>query len=177
MLKTNVAMHASWDNPKPPDAGSYPQSLMGEISAIRQAIYDAVDADLRAAEYAKNPSGKTRPVVAAPVAALIPVAKRQLPFVLHADSAIAIRRALRLAKEFGISPVIEGGTEAGAVAGELKAAGASVLLSASLPEPPKVLPGDEDTSSLQTLRYRANVPRTAAKLAAAGFLSRSVRTA
>lgn len=168
LLKSNVAMHGSWDNPAPTGVTGYPRSLMGEISAIRQALYDAMDAEMRGNEYAKNPGGRSRPVVADPVVALIPVAKRQLPFVLHADSAIEIRRVLRIAKEFGIAPIIEGGTEAGAVAGELKAAGASVLLSASLPEPPKVAAGGTDESSLQTLRYRANVRRTAAKLSAAG---------
>ena len=169
LLKSNVAMHGSFDNPAPPNSGNYPRSLMGEISAIRQALYDAVDADMRVSEYAKNPAGRTRPVVSDPITALVPVAKRQLPFVLHADTAVEIRRVLRLAKEFGIAPVIEGGTEAGAVAGELRAANAAVLLSAALPDAPKPALGETDTTStLQALRYRANAPRTAAKLAAAG---------
>ena len=168
LIKTDVAMHASWDNPKPTGADDYPNSLMGEISAIRQALFDAVYADLAANDYAKNPVGKERPMLSAQISALVPVVKKQKPLVLHADSAVAIRRALRIAKEFGLTPVIEGGAEAGAVAGELKAAGASVLLATALPEAPKVLDGEDDPTTLQGFRYRATVPRTAAKLAAAG---------
>ncbi len=168
LVRPDVAMHASWSNPKPTGADAYPQSLMGKISALRQALLDAQDADMRRADYAKNPAGKPRPVLSASVAALIPVVRKQKPLVIHADTAISIRRALRIAREFGLTPIIEGGEEAGAVADELKAAGASVLLTAALPEPPKVLDGDDNPSTLQGLRYRATVPRTAAKLAAAG---------
>ncbi|MBC7805833.1 MAG: amidohydrolase family protein, partial [Akkermansiaceae bacterium] len=167
-IKSNVAMHASWDNPKPTGADDYPNSLMGEISAIRQALYDAVSAELSLSEYAKNPVGKERPVISAQISALVPVVKKQKPLVIHADSAVAIRRALRIAKEFGLTPVIEGGAEAGAVAGELKAVGASVLLTTALPEPPKLLDGEDDPTTLQGYRYRAIVPRTAGRLAAAG---------
>jgi imidazolonepropionase-like amidohydrolase len=168
LIKPNVAMHASWDNPKPTGADDYPNSLMGEISAIRQALYDAVNADLTLSDYAKNPSGKDRPVISSQISALVPVVKKQKPLVLHADSAVAIRRALKIAKEFGLAPVIEGGAEAGMVASELKAAGASVLLSTALPESPKLLDGEDDPTTLQGYRYRASVPRTAGKLAAAG---------
>ncbi|MBC8135222.1 MAG: amidohydrolase family protein [Fibrella sp.] len=168
LIKSNVAMHASWDNPKPTGADDYPNSLMGEISAIRQALYDAVNADLSLNDYAKKPVGKERPVISAQISALVPVVKKQKPLVMHADSAIAIRRALKVAKEFGLTPVIEGGAEAGAIAGELKAAGASVLLTTALPEAPKLLDGEDDPTTLQGFRYRATVPRTAAKLAAAG---------
>lgn len=168
LIKSNIAMHASWDNPKPTGADDYPNSLMGEISAIRQALYDAVNADLSLTDYAKNPVGKERPIISAQISALVPVVKKQKPLVLHADSAVSIRRALKIAKEFGLVPVIEGGEEAGAIAGELKAAGASVLLTTALPEPPKLQDGEDDPTTLQGYRYRANVPRTAAKLAAAG---------
>jgi imidazolonepropionase-like amidohydrolase len=96
------------------------------------------------------------------------VVEKKMPLVMHADSAQAIRRALKVAREFGLRPVIEGAAEAYAVAPELKAAGAAVLLSASLPEAPRVTPGEEDPSTLQGLRQRALAPTSAAALAKAG---------
>ncbi len=165
-LRPAVASHIDWTAEDP--TGDYPESLMGEIAAIRQALYDAQIADARLTAYERDPKGKSRPVVSRQVLALRPVVQGKLPLAFHADSAADMRRVLALCREFKIAPIIEGGREGYRIADELKAAKATVLLSVALPEPPKVKKGDEDPTTLQGFRYRASLPRTAAILAKAG---------
>ncbi len=166
IVRAPVAAHLNFGSPN--DVRGYPVSLMGQIAAARQALYDAQDAALRVADYDRNPSGKPRPAAGRALIALRPVVEKRLPLIVRADSAQAILRALKFAKEFGLRPVIEGGAESYRVAGELKAARAAVLLSAALPEPPRVTPGDDDPSTLQGLRRRALVPTSAVVLHRAG---------
>ncbi len=166
VIRTPVAMHLDFGAPN--TVRSYPGSLMGRIAVTRQALLDAADAARRLEAYEKSPLGRERPVVSRSILALRPVVEKKLPLVMHANSAQDIRRVLKIAKEFGLTPVIEGAEEAHAVTAELKAANAVVLLSASLPEPPRVPAGEDDPSTLQGLRRRALAPRSAAALAKAG---------
>jgi imidazolonepropionase-like amidohydrolase len=149
-------------------AGDYPGSLMGRIAVARQALTDARYAATQIAAYEENPVGKNRPQVHRALQALQPVVERRLPLITRASSSNEISRALRFSKEFGLTPVIEGGGEAWAQAGVLKRAGASVLLSAALPEPPKREPGEPSRESLSSLRKRALAPTSAAALVKAG---------
>jgi len=166
VLKSPVAAHLNWDAS---DVGvGYPSSLMGEIAVSRQALYDAGAAQTRLAGYERDPKGKTRSSVSRAVVALEPILDKKLPLVIHADSSQNILRALNLAREFGLRAIVEGGAEAYRVPSELKAAGATVLLSADFPEPPVVRAGEDDPSTLQGLRRRALVPTSAAKLFRAG---------
>ena len=169
VLRPSAFMHGDFDAPNAAGGGDYPESLMGEIATMRQAFYDTQTAAVVGDAFEKDPRGRMRPATPRALLALRPVVveKRQ-SLAIHADSALAIRRALKLAREFGLRPVIEGGIEAYAVASDLKAAHASVLLSANLPAPPRVTPGDEDPSTLQGLRLRALAPTSAAALARAG---------
>jgi imidazolonepropionase-like amidohydrolase len=171
IIASPVAMHVDWTAP---DVGrSYPASLMGKIAATRQALYDAQSAATLLDAYARSPQGRPRPVVPRSIAAIIPVIQGKTTLIFHADSAQNIRRVLTICREFKLRPVIEGGLEAYRVADELKAENATVLLSLNLPQPPP-LPrkgADDNTAfenTLQLLRYRANVPRTAATLAKVG---------
>ncbi|MDX1932298.1 MAG: amidohydrolase family protein [Capsulimonadales bacterium] len=172
VLATPVAMHVDWSRTDP--GRQYPASLMGRIAATRQAFYDAKEAHERQKAYAGNPKGRPRPSVPPSIAALIPVVNGSLPVVFHADRQTEIRRVLKFCREFNLRPVIEGGLEAYRVTTELKAQNAAVLLSLDLPQPPKPsgTEGAENTeaaNTLQQLRYRASIPRTAAALARAGI--------
>ena len=166
VLKPIVASHID-SNASDPERG-YPNSRMGEIAAVRQALYDALDADARLKAYERDPKGQPRPAVSRAIAALRPVIQGKLPLVIYADSAADMRRALHLCREFKLRPVIEGGREAYRIADELKEADATVLLSVTLPEPPKLKKGEEDPTTLEGYRYRAMLPRTAGMLAKAG---------
>ncbi|WP_395139244.1 amidohydrolase family protein [Armatimonas sp.] len=152
LLKPTIGMHLSFDRG---GFGEYPGSLMGQIAATRQALYDA-----------KFKGGKGTPPRA--LLALQPVIEKKLPLIVKANGAREIERVLRLCKEFGLTPIIEGGTEAYAVAQKLKDAKVSVFLSADLPATPPSTPGEPSTETLQSLRARALAPTAAAALAKLG---------
>ncbi|GAB4453087.1 MAG: hypothetical protein OHK0029_05170 [Armatimonadaceae bacterium] len=157
-----------------PNAGSdnrgfgYPGSLMGRIAVARQALTDAQDAATLRKAYSENPSGRPRPFVPRALDSLVPVLEKQMPLIASATGASDIKRVLRLTGEFGVKPVIEGATEAYQVVDDLKKAGVPVLLSADLPQAPRLPQGEEDPTTLQGLRHRALAPTSAAKLAKAG---------
>lgn len=147
---------------------SYPGSLMGRIAAARQALTDARYFSTQLSAYENNPVGKSRPQVHRALQALQPVIEQKMPLIARASSSNEISRTLRFSKEFSLSPVIDGGAESWAQADALKAAGASVLLSAALPEPPKREPGEPVRDSLTSLRKRALAPTSAVALVKAG---------
>jgi imidazolonepropionase-like amidohydrolase len=167
VVKSPVAMHMAFFAADP--AGGYPGSLMGQIALARQALFDAQYAARLMDAYEKDPNGKPRPNVPRAMSALRPVLDKKMPLVMQAEGAQDIRRALKLASEFGVRPIIAGATEAYAVMDELKKADAAVLLSAALPEAPRIAPGEDDPSTLQGLRRRALAQTAAAALAKAGI--------
>ena len=60
--------------------------------------------------------------------ALLPLLRREVPAMVHADRAPEIEAALGLAEDYGLRLVITGGVEAHRVADRLAAAGAGVIL-------------------------------------------------
>ena len=152
ILKSRVGMHLSFERG---GFGEYPGALMGQIAATRQALYDA--------QFKGGKGSPTRTIQA-----LRPVVDKKIPLIVKASGAREIERALRLCKEFGLTPIIEGGTESYAVAQKLKDAKASVFLSADLPAAPPSIPGEASTETLQSLRARALAPTAAAALAKLG---------
>jgi imidazolonepropionase-like amidohydrolase len=166
ILRQSTSMHL--DLFRFDGAGGYPGSLMGRIAAARQALTDASYFAARLAAYDENPLGKERPQVHRALQALYPVTTRLTPLIAKASSGNEISRALRFSKEFGLTPLIDGGAESWAQTEALKKAEASVLLSAALPESPKREPGEPSRESLSSLRRRALAPTSAAALAKAG---------
>ena len=152
ILKSAIGMHLSFERG---GFGEYPGSLMGQIAATRQALYDA--------RFTGGKGVQTRTMLA-----LQPVVEKKLPLIVKASGAREIERALKLCKEFGLTPIIEGGAESYAVAQKLKDAKVSVFLSADLPAAPTVPPGETSTETLQSLRLRALAPTAAAALAKIG---------
>ncbi|HXH38742.1 MAG TPA: hypothetical protein VNN08_08950, partial [Thermoanaerobaculia bacterium] len=78
-------------NPRP--AWTYPDSLMGVISYIRQTLMDAQQYTAARAIYDKNPAGYKRPDESASLEALGGVLRRDVPVVFVADSELMMRRA------------------------------------------------------------------------------------
>ncbi|HRP07063.1 MAG TPA: hypothetical protein PLL69_01115, partial [Gemmatimonadales bacterium] len=107
--------------------GGYPGSLLGVFAQLRQQLLDAGHwRDLNAAA-ARNPRGNQRPAHDPSLEALQPVIAGTRPVVMQANTAREIDRALKLAREFNLKPIIADGREAGKVADQLRAAGADVL--------------------------------------------------
>jgi hypothetical protein len=90
-----------------------------------------------------------------------------MPVLFVANSDGDIRRALMIAGEFKLKPIIEGALYGYRVAGMLKAKNVPVILSLDFPKRPADLPEDED-EPIRVLRARAEIPKGAAELARAG---------
>ena len=164
LVRAPVAEHIGFT---PSRGGGYPKSLIGVFSALRQTLLDAQHYAAEQAAYAKNPRGLRRPEPDPSLEALQPVLQRQIPVVMEASSKREIERALDLAKEFNLKPIIAGGEEADQVAARLKAENVPVLLSLNFPRRPQASP-DADPEPLRMLRARVDAPKLASKLQAAG---------
>jgi imidazolonepropionase-like amidohydrolase len=160
VVKAPVALHVSF--PARPIVGTnaYPVSLMGVIAFVRQAFLDAQ-------HYAAQ-KGERRPTVEdAVLAAMQPAIQRRVPVAFEANQSRQILRALKFAREMDLDPIITGAREAGALADDLTAAGARVIISLNYPQRSPALAPDDD-EPLRELETRADAPQTAADLARAG---------
>lgn len=165
IVKSPAAIHISFTG----IPGQYPGSLLGMFSATRQMFYDARRHQELQKIYAENPRGMRRPEADRSLEALIPALNREMPVVFNANREIEIIRAIDLAREFNLRLIIAGGQGAGGIVDRLKKADASVLLSMNFPKRTTASSPDADPESLEVLRFRAEVPKTAAKLAQGGI--------
>ena len=158
--------------------GGYPGSLMGTVAFIRQSFYDATRYRDEIERYARVKRGISRPEYDKKLAALLLALKGDLPVLFVANSDGDIRRALMIADEFKLKPIIAGGMDGYRVADLLKAKNVPVILSLDFPKRGADMPDDED-EPLRVLRERAEAPKAAANLAKAGvkfaFMSGSLR--
>ena len=158
--------------------GGYPSSLMGTVAYIRQTFYDAIHYRDEVERYSRVKRGVARPEHEKKLAALQPALKGDLPVLFVANTDLDIRRALMVADEFKLKPIIAGALYGYRVADMLKAKNVPVILSVDFPKRAADLPDDED-ETLRVLRQRAEAPKGAAKLAQAGvkfaFTSGSLR--
>ena len=142
VLKSPVALHVAFGGGQ---GGGYPGSLLGYISFIRQSFYDAQwQRDARA--YADRHKDAPRPVFEPVLDAMLPALERKIPVAFEAGEEREIRRALAIAKEFNLDPIVDrrGGRGGGGRGGG----------------------GGEET--LRTIRARVNAPRAPAALEKAG---------
>ncbi|MFP5261696.1 MAG: amidohydrolase family protein [Blastocatellia bacterium] len=156
----------------------YPNSLMGTVAFIRQSFYDAMNYRDQVERYNRNKRGVSRPEYDKKLAAMLPALNGTLPVLFIANTDGDIRRALTVADEFKLKPIIAGALYGYRVADMLKARNVPVILSVDFPRRAADLPDDED-EPLRLLRARAEVPKGAARLAQAGvkfaFTSGSLR--
>jgi imidazolonepropionase-like amidohydrolase len=163
LIKEPYAEHISFTT-----VAGYPGSLLGTFSALRQMLLDAKRLQDWQKAYAANPKGMKRPDDDKSLEALIPLLNREMPVVFNANTENEIVRALDLAKEFNLKAIIAGGQESGKVADRLKSQNVPVLLSLNFPKRTAAANPEADPENLSTLRFRAEVPKTAAKLSQAG---------
>ncbi len=167
VLRSPVALHVSF--PPREGGGPYPASLMGAIAFVRQAFLDGGHYQLETARYARMKGPAARPVYDPALDALQPALAGKLPVAFEAGSALEIRRALALAREFTLDPIITGAIEADTASADLKAQNARVVYSLNYPVRPRSLAPDAD-EPIRTLRERANAPKVPAALEKAGIL-------
>ncbi len=146
---------------------SYPGSLMGAISYVRQLWLDTSWDTQAGAIYKKNPRGTERPKYDRSDAAIAAVLQANAVVMLPGNSSLQIRRALRLAEEWRLNAVIYGGQMGYEVAPEIAARKTPVLVDLKWPEAEKDA-DPEATPSLRTLRFRDRAPSSPAALGRAG---------
>ena len=164
-VKSPVAMHVAFAT----IPGQYPGSLLGTFSALRQMFNDAKRHDDLLKMYAADPKGMKRPAADKSLEALIPVVNGQIPVIFVANRENEITRALDLAKEYNLKAIIAGGQESAKFTERLKAQNVPILLSLNFPKRTATASPDADPEPMDTLRFRAETPRVAGKLAAAGI--------
>lgn len=164
VVRAPVALHVDFGGRG--GGGGYPASLMGTIAFVRQSFLDAQHHQIEQQRYEKVKSGP-RPVYDPALEAMQPALAGRLPVAFEADASREILRALSMAKQFKLDPVITGGREADAVAADLKAQNARVVYSVNYPTRPRTLAPDAD-EPLRELRTRAQAPKVPAALHKAG---------
>ncbi|MEX1127669.1 MAG: amidohydrolase family protein [Vicinamibacterales bacterium] len=162
VVRTPVALHIEFANA----GGGYPASLLGVISFVRQSFLDAQRQQLVAQRAAKTAA--IRPPFDPALDALQPALEGTLPVVFEADAAREILRALDMAQEFKLTPVISNAREADQVTAELKARNVRVIYNLNFPTRSRALAPDAD-ESIDVLRARANAPKVPAALEKAGI--------
>jgi imidazolonepropionase-like amidohydrolase len=164
IVQAPVGMHVAFNSLR----SGYPGSLMGVFSALRQMLLDAQRYRDAQVMYARSPLGMRRPAFDPSLAALQPVLSRDMPVVMYANSYAEIDRALNLAQEFNLRPIIAGGMEAQRLAPRLKAMNVPVLLTLNLPRRTTPASPDAQPEPMSVLRGRVEAQKTAGALAAAG---------
>lgn len=165
IVRSPVAMHVGFT---PLRTGTYPGSLLGVFSTLRQMMLDAQRYRDVMQIYERAPRGTRRPDVDRSLAALVPVVDGKMPVVMLANSEREISRALDLANEFKLRLIIAGGRESDRLTGRLVKQNVPVLLSLNLPRRTTAAMPEADPEPLRVLRERVEAQQTAGKLARAG---------
>jgi imidazolonepropionase-like amidohydrolase len=161
VVKTPVALHVSFPDRPRAAANGYPESLMGVIAFVRQSFLDAQ-------QYANGgPKAQPGDADSPALEAMQPAIERRMPVAFEVNEARQILRALKLAKELKLDPIVTGARHADEVAADLRAQNARVIYSLNYPVRPRMLAPDAD-EPLSALRERADAPKVPASLTAAG---------
>lgn len=161
VVKSPAAQQISF-NPRP--SWTFPDSMMGVFAHIRQTFLDASQHAAAREVYERTPAGLRRPDERADLDALGPAIRREVPVVFVVDSEEMVRRAVALAAELKVRPIIAGAREAYAIAPELK--NVPVLVAVNWPKAPSDA-ADRAEQPLRIIRNRVLAPTTPAELAKA----------
>ena len=154
VVRSPVALHVSFPDRPRVQANAYPESLMGVIAFVRQAFVDA--------QHYGVARGTDDPALEAMQAAV----DRKMPVAFEANEGRQILRALKLAKELKLDPIVTGARHAEEVTADLKAQNVRVIYSLNYPTRPRALAADAD-EPLNALRDRADTPKVPGALAKA----------
>jgi imidazolonepropionase-like amidohydrolase len=166
-----VAQHIAFDFDREGRDGDrgYPNSLMGSIALIRQSFLDASWYQAAQDAYQKNPATTERPETNASLAALAQQMQRN-PAVFEAEDELDLLRALRIADEFKLKPVLFGNGYEYRVRKALAEKKAAIILPLDFPKPPEIeRPEQALEVELDELQHWDRAPSNPARLAEAGI--------
>jgi len=167
VVATPVAMRVTFTKGR--QFPGYPGSSMGVIAYVKQLFLDAQHYDAAWSVYSGSPIGRERPEYDRALEPMRAAVREDWPVLLPGDMAKEVRRAMRLAREVGVRPIIYGAREAYApgLAEELASTGVPVLVNLDWPSKDGDLDPDAD-ETLATLRFRHRAPTGPAALVEAG---------
>ena len=148
----------------------YPGSLIGVLATFRQVLLDAQRWATWQDRYEQSPAGIQRPPQVDAYPALMPVLAGDMPVLFEASNNRMTERALRLAQEFAIRPIIKGNGGEYEVTFLFTDAEAPVIIPVDFPKKPGV--DDPDAAidiTLKTLQSWDRAPGIAASLESAGI--------
>ena len=130
-MKSPVAMHVNMAGRG--GGQGYPGALLGTIAFTKQGLLDAQWQRDAEAHYTRTGGKGPRPLIEPALDALKPALARQMPVALDANLAREIDRALAIAAQFNLDPIVVGASEAHDRVAELQKAKARVIFSLSFP--------------------------------------------
>ncbi|HSH94197.1 MAG TPA: amidohydrolase family protein, partial [Roseimicrobium sp.] len=151
-LKPDVFQHVAFELPTSENQG-YPESLMGVIAAVRQTFFDAQHYKLDLADYAKRPTARNRPAYSPALESLQPSLDGKQKVVFEPGSVLMQDRAMRMAKELGVQPVLVASGQEWRRPDMLPALDATFIVPLNFPALPK-LPTDEDWNAISLDQLR-----------------------
>lgn len=166
-----VAQHVAFDFDRDGREGDrgYPNSLMGAIALIRQSYLDASWYQAAQEAYRKSPATTERPETNASLAALAEQMQRN-PAVFEAEDELDLLRALRIADEFKLKPILFGNGYEYRVRKTLAEKKPAIILPLDFPKPPEIeRPEQALETELDELQHWDRAPSNPARLAEAGI--------
>jgi imidazolonepropionase-like amidohydrolase len=168
VIRPDVFQHVAFESmERGEEAGAYPQSLMGIISAVRQSFFDAQHDTLERESYEKAPQGRKRPAFNPASQALGQALRKEMPVVFEPRSALMVDRAARVGRELGLNFYILASGQEWRRPDLAKGAGVPFIVPLNFPEISK-MPEDDDWNAitLDQLRTWDWAPEDAAVLRA-----------
>ena len=162
IIKPHLFQHIAFDS-KASKTDEFPKSLMGVISAIRQAFADAQHYESTWKYYKANSNSFIRPSYNQSLNALKNALHGNQRTIIEPGSILMVDKAIRLGKEFGIKPVIVASGQEWRRPNLIKSTQAEFIVPLIIPKVPK-MPSQTDWEnvSLDILRawdWAPEIPR------------------
>ena len=156
VLKPGATAHYSFN--KGSSGQGYPNSMMGSVALLRQAMYDA--------EWYKRAGNKEQANTSLDALNRI----QSLPAIFDAGDKLGILRADKIGDEFGVQYVMRSSGDEYQRIDEVKATGASLIVPLNFPQPYDVEDAwDADNISMAELKHWEMAPMNAGRLAGANI--------
>ncbi len=166
ILKDQVALHLKLTVAR--GIGGYPNSPMGALTLVRQALYDAGWYGEAWSAFSQN-HDVPRPERSDALEVLRGYLGGKLPVIVDAADELYFLRADRVGKEFGLDVIVHGSGEEYRRLDDIKATGRAVIVPLNFPKAPNVsTPEAEMNASLERLMHWELAPENPARLAEAG---------
>jgi N-acetylglucosamine-6-phosphate deacetylase len=168
IVRERVALHMKLTTNRTFHDSQYPNSPMGALALVRQAMHDARWYEA-AWQVALANTKMPRPEHNTALAALAGHLNRQTPVVIEASDNLYFLRAVQFAKEFHLPLIVRGSGDEYQLIDAVKAAGCPVIVPLAFPKPPDVsTPEKARNVSVSRLLEWDTAPANPARLQQAG---------